>query len=411
MVFIASISLGVLLLAILLFLIIGANATVTVVVPSQVVSVTNQYAASMNPPGGQQTTIPSQVLTYTATARGQGTVTGSSAQGNQFATGIVTFTNTGKTQLDIPSGTVLSTNGTPPVLFVTAADVLVQPSTNTAIPSIAPVQAQQAGDGGNVPANSITIIPPDSLTKIAQNNPGVTAPTPQTLTVTNTNATTGGGATNVPAVTSADANALATSLQPQIQKDISAWMKSVVHKGDVAATPVPNVLASATPLPQETFVTTPAIGQPAPGGKFTGVLTARVSLLVIRNAAIQATGRAQLATHALHMNPPSTLAPSTPVTVKVTKSTPSQDGKSITIILESTGQVIQQVSSQQISQQLAGKSVDDAKNYISSGQAGIMGVVDTNIAVFPPFLWFMPFRADQIHLVIQPGPVKGSTNG
>ena len=411
MVFIASISLGVLLLAVLLFLIFGANATVTVVVPAQVVSVTNQYAASMTPPGGQQKTIPSQVLTYTATARGQGTVTGSSKQGNQVATGIVTFTNTGKNQLDIPSGTVLSTNGTPPVLFVTAADVLVQPGTNTAIPSIAPVQAQQAGDGGNVPANSITIIPPDSLTKIAQNNPGVTAPTPQTLTVTNTNSTTGGGATNVPAVTSADANALATSLQPQIQKDISTWMKSVVHQGDVAATPVPNVLASATPLPQETFVTTPAVGQPAPGGKFTGVLTARVSLLVIRSAAIQTTGRSQLAAHALHMNPPSTLAPSTPVTVKVTKSTPSQDGKSITIVLESTGQVVQQVSTQQISQQLAGKSVEDAKSYINSGQAGIVEVVDTNVAVFPPFLWFMPFRADQIHIVIQPGPVKGSTNG
>ena len=411
MAFIASIGLGILLLAFLLFLIFGFNATVTVVVPSQVVSVTNQYVASMNPPSGQQNTIPSQVLTYTATARGQGTVSGSSKQGNQVATGIVTFTNTGKNQLDIPSGTVLSTNGTPPVLFVTAADVLVQPGTNNAIPSIAPVQAQQPGDSGNVPAHSIAIIPPDSLTKIAQNNPGVTAPTPQTLAVTNANPTTGGGATNVPAVTSADANTLAASLQSQIQNEVSAWMRSVVHPGDVAGTPVPNVLTSATPLPQETFVTTPAIGQPSPGGKFTGVLTARVSLLVIRNATIQATGRAQLTTHALHMNPPSALATSMPVTVKVTKSTPSQDGKSITVVLESTGHVVQQVSTQQISQQLAGKSVDDAKSYINSGPAGITEVVNTDIVVFPPFLWFMPFRSDQIHVVIQPGPVKGATNG
>jgi hypothetical protein len=409
--FIASISLGVLLLAFLLFIIFASSATVTVIVPSQVVSVTNQYVASMNPQSGQQNSIPSQVLTYTATATGQGTVTGSSKQGNQVASGIVTFTNTGSKALDIPSGIVLSTNSTPSALFVTVADVLVEPGTNNAIPSIAPVQAKLPGDSGNVPADRIKIITQDSLNKITQNNPKASPPTPLTLTVTNTDPTTGGGATNVPSVTSSDANTLAVSLQPQIQKEVKAWMKSVVRPGDVAGTPVPNVLASATPLPEETFVTTPAIGQPAPGGKFTGVLTARVSLLVVSNATIQTTGRAQLTAHALHMNPPSVLATSMPYTVKATKSTPSQDGKSLTVVVESTGHVVQQVSAQQISQQLAGKSFDQAKSYINSGQAGIIGVVSTNIVVFPPFLWSMPFRADQIHIVIEPGPVKGATNG
>ena len=72
------------------------------------------------------------------------------------------------------------------------------------------------------------------------------------------------------------------------------WLKNVVHPGDKAGTPVPDVLTSATPLPQETFVTTPAQGQSAPGGKFTGVLTAKVSVLVIRNAAIQAAGERSL---------------------------------------------------------------------------------------------------------------------
>ncbi|HYX48944.1 MAG TPA: hypothetical protein VE843_04340, partial [Ktedonobacteraceae bacterium] len=273
--------------------------------------------------------------------------------------------------------------------------------------------AQLPGDSGNVPANSISVIPPDSFTKIAQdkNNQGVTPPTPQTLTVTNTAPTTGGGATNVPAVSSSDANALEAALQQHIQKEVNAWLKNAVHPGDVAGPPVPDVLTSSTPLPQETFVTTPAQGQPAPGGKFTGVLTAKVSVLVIRNATIQAKGKAQLTTHASQMNPPAVLPASSPVTVKVTKSTPSKDGKSLTIIIDSTGHVVQQVPIQQISQQLAGKSLDQAKSYINNGQAGIAGVVATNIDVFPPFLGFMPFRPDQIHIVIQPGPVKGATNG
>jgi len=406
---IVSISLGVLLLALLLFIYFASSATVTVVVPSQSLSVTNQqYVASMDPQSGQQNTIPSQVLTYTPTARGQGTATGTIKQGNQVATGTVSFTNTSSSQLDIPSGTVLSTNSTTPVRFVTIADVLVQPGVNNTIPT--PIQAQLPGESGNVAANTIIIIPPDSLTRIAQNNPGST-PTPTNLTVTNTDPTTGGGATNVKAVSNSDANALAATLQQQIQNEVNAWLKAVVHPGDVAGTPVPDVLTSSTPLPEETFITTPTIGQPAPGGKFSGVLTAKVSVLVIRNASIQVAGRVQLTAHALHMNPLAVLATSLPVTVKVTKSTPSHDGKSLTVIVDATGHVVQQVSAQQISQQLAGKSVGQAKSFINSGQAGITEVVTTNIVVVPPFLEFMPFRSEQIHIVIQPGPVKGAANG
>jgi hypothetical protein len=410
---IVSISLGVLLLALLLFIYFGSNATVTVVVPSQSLSVTNQqYVASMNPQTSQQNIIPSQVLTYTPTARGQGTATGTISQGNQVASGIVTFSNKGSSPLDIPSGTVLSTNSVTPVQFTTVADVYVPPDqSNNGIPSIAPVQAQLPGVSGNVAASSITVIPPDSFTKIAKNNPGVTPPTPANLRVTNSDPTTGGGAANVKAVTGNDANALAATLQQQIQNEVNAWLKTVVHPGDVAGTPVPNVLTSPTPLQGETFITTPAVGQPAPGGKFSGVLTANISVLIIRNAAIQAAGRAQLVAHASHMNPPAVLATSLPVTVKVTRSTPSQDGKSLTVTVDATGHVVQQVPAQQISQQLAGKSVDQAQSFITSGQAGIKEVNTAPIVVFPPFLGFMPFRPEQIHILIQPGPVKGATNG
>jgi baseplate J-like protein len=404
---ISSISLGVFILAFLLFLYFGSSATVTVVVPSQLVNVSNSYVASMNPQSGQPNTIPSQVLTYTASASGQGIATGTSKQGNQVASGTVTFTNTGPSQLDIPTGTVLSTTGASPVQFVTSADVLVLAGANNSIPS--PVQAQLPGESGNVPANSITIIPPDSLTKIAKNNQGVTPPTAKTLTVTNPDPTTGGGASNVTAVTSTDANALAATLQQHVQKAVTAWLKNVIHPGDVAGPPVPNVVASATPVPGETFNTTPPVGQPAPGGKFTGVLTAKVSVLVIRNAAIQAAGKAQLKVYASHMTPPAVVATSSPATVK---STPSQDGKSLMVTIKSTGHVVQQVPTQQISQQLAGKSLDQAKIYINNGQAGITGVtIPPNIAVFPPFMGFMPFRPEQIHIVIQPGPVKNSING
>jgi hypothetical protein len=78
--------------------------------------------------------------------------------------------------------------------------------------------------------------------------------------------------------------------------------------------------------------------------------------------------------------------------------------------VDATGHVVQQVPAQQISQQLAGKSVGQAKSFITSG-AGIKEVNTTSIVLFPPFLGFMPFRPEQIHIVIQPGPVKGASNG
>ena len=112
--------------------------------------------------------------------------------------------------------------------------------------------------------------------------------------------------------------------------------------------------------------------------------------------------------HALHMNPPTVVVTST---AKVTKSTPSQDGKSLSVTVGATGHVVQQVPAQQISQQLAGKSVDQAKSFINNGQAGIKEVNTTTIVLFPPFPGFMPFRPEQIHIVIQPGPAKGTSNG
>ncbi len=409
MVVIGAIGLIVLACAMVAFLLFGLNATVTIIVPSQTWSANAQYIASTTQPATQQNTIPSQVLTYTASAMGPGTASGTVQQGNQAASGTVTFSNKGTQSLDIPTGTVLSTVGAVAIQFVTTADALVQPDSSSNVPSVVPVQAQNAGIGGNVAANSITIIPPDSLIKIAQNNQ--IPSTAINLTVTNPNAMMGGGATNVPAVTSTDVSTLAQTLQKQVQNEITIWLAKSVSKKDVQGTLVPNVLGSSTPLSQEKMITTPTVGQPAPGGKFTGVLSVTVSVLVIRNAAIQAAGRAQLNATAQRKNPPYVLAMQLPVTVKVTSSTPSKDGTTLSIMVDATGDIIQQVSTQEISKQVAGKSVNQAKSFITGGQAGIKGVVDTPINIFPPFLGFMPFRPEQIHIIVQPGPATGSPNG
>src|SRR6266487_2143159 len=405
-VFISSV---VLLLAVLAFLFFGSNATVTIIVPTQSLNVNTSYQASTNPHDTQHNTIPSQVLTYTASVPGQGSVTGSVKQGNATATGSVIFTNKGSQPLSIPTGTVLSTTGAAPVLFVTTANPLVEPQGSGISSPPVPVQALNAGENGNVAANSITIIPPDSITKIAQNNQ-ISSSTVN-LSVTNPGATNGGGATNVQAVTSNDANILKKALHQQLQAQINTWLAKVVHQNDIKGKLMPDVLGNTNPLADEKLVTTPAVGQPATAGKFTGVLSVNVSMLVIRDAAIQAAGRAKLMEAAQKMNPVSVLAPQRPVNVTVTKSTPSTDGTALSINVTATGQSMQQVSTQNISNLAAGKSVDQAKSDIMNGKAGINTVVDTKIDMFPPFLGFMPFRPEQVHVIVLPGPVKGIPNG
>jgi hypothetical protein len=401
---IVAISLAVLVCAVLAFLYLGSNATVTIVIPSQPLSVSGQYMASTNQHDSQHNTIPSQILTYPASAMGQGNATGTVQQGNQFATGTVTFSSKGTTALDIPTGTILSTSGAVAIQFVTTADALVQPDSSGSPQIVVPVQAQHTGTDGNVASNSIIIIPPDSLTRIAQNN-GI-ASTAVILSVTNPDPTTGGGAANVPAVTSTDVNTLAQTLHIQVQNKIKLWLAKSVSQDDVAGTLMPNVLGSPTPLPGEKITTTPAVGHPAPGGKFTGVLSVTVSVLVIRNAAIQAAGRVQLNAAAQRKNPPYVLATQLPVTVKVTNSTPSKDGTTLSITVDATGHIVPQVSTQEISNQVAGKSLDQAKSYITSfimsKQAGIKEVVSPSIDIFPSFLGIMPFRPEQIHIIVQP---------
>ncbi len=404
---IVSIFLVVLVLATLVFLYFDSNATVTITVPSQLLTLENlPYVASTNPRDVKQNTIPSQVLTYTANAAGQGSATGTIKQGNAVATGTVTFTNTGSKALDIPTGTIISTSGTAPVLFVTVADALIQPQGSSNTPSVVPVQAQNPGESGNVAANSINFIPPSSITSIEQapGNNGITI-LPGTLTVLNPSPTSGGGATNVQAVSSNDPTVLANTLHKQVQAQITGWLAKVLHTGDVRGTPMPDVLGSSNSLPQEKLMTTPAVGQAAAGGKFSGVLSVTVSVLVIRDTAIKTVARAQLMAEALKKKPVSVLATQLPVDAIVTKSSSSKDGSTLSIIVTATGQIVQQYSVQDISNLVAGKGVDQAISDIKSGGAGINGVIDTRVDMFPSFLSIMPFRPEQIHIIVQPEQV------
>src|SRR5260221_1970820 len=247
---IVSVSVVILVLAALAFIIFGSNATVTIVVPTQKSAPLNlQYVASINP---AQNTIPSQVLTRTFTATsapGQGTATGVTQHGNSLATGFVFFTNKSTTQsVIIPTVTVITTSGAAAIQFATTAEAIILPSSS----GFDMVRAQSQGSSGNVPANTITVVPASSLKSIAAWQRPKVATSSVILAVTNPSPTSGGGSANVKQVTQGDADTLAKALHPDLQKQIASWLAKEVQHGDVRGKLLPDVVDSPNPLKEGT---------------------------------------------------------------------------------------------------------------------------------------------------------------
>jgi hypothetical protein len=378
-------------------------AQITISLPSRALAAGPlHFSASTNAKDKAHNTIASVVLSYKNSVSGQGSATGTRQVGNALAKGSVSFTNRGAQQVDIPTGIVLSTsNG---VEFATTADALIPPAgSNNPVPPV-PVQAVMAGNSGNVAAGSITVILSDSLNTIAKDN---TVPTSSlNLSVTNPDALTGGGAVPATSITASDIAVEKATLNKELQADANSWLAKNVHKGDI----------SGTPAQTETVTTTPATGNVTKDGKFSETLNLQMTVLVIRAGALQAAVTAQLNAMALKMTPAYTLVDGQPPALSKIKSTASKDGSSISITLDATGQIVQQVSVQNIRSTLVGKTIDQARSSITNGLGGLHNVQNTTISVSPGFLTILPFRADRITIILKavpptPPPTKGVPNG
>src|SRR6266851_1728488 len=207
------------------FLYFGTTATVTLTVPSKALSLNSiKLVASTKTQSKFPNSVTSQLLTYNASVSGTGTASGSTQQGNAKASGTVLITNNGQQNVTIPTGTVLSTNaGAGSVPFVTTASPVIPPTNASNLPVPVPVEAQNAGNSGNVGANTIKVIPDASITAIAQAS-GLSS-SQINLSVTNPSALNGGGAAQVSYVTQKDLQALTNALHLQLQAQIKTWLQ------------------------------------------------------------------------------------------------------------------------------------------------------------------------------------------
>ena len=387
----------------------GTAATVTITVPSKSLSLNSfRLVASTNTQSKFPNSVTSQELTDHASVSGTGTATGHTSQGSAVASGVVNFTNNGQQLVRVPTNTVLTTNaGAGSISFVTAANAVIPPASSSIPYTPVPVKAQNVGGSGNVARGTIVVVPPASLSTIAQASNLSTSQI--NLSVTNPDPLTGGGATQVPAATQNDLQALRNSLHAQLQTQIKAWLQQQLHQGDIAGKVFPDVVDSRQPLPEEQLTQTPEVGAALSGKSFSGILSVTVNVLVVRYNNLVAAAESQLNMTAQKTGPnPYTLSTQSPVHVSILKSAPSADGKSITITMSASGQAVLQVDTRAMSAFLAGKTKDQAINAVSAGDAGPRGVEKVEISISPSFLNIMPFRPDHIHVDVMPGPpVKG----
>ncbi|MDQ6662759.1 MAG: baseplate J/gp47 family protein [Chloroflexota bacterium] len=325
---------------------VGPSAAVTVFLPSKGFSepmkLTANASSTLN---AVQQTVPAELLkSDVIRVTGKGQATGSIKVGKNNATGNVVFTNNGTKQVDIPTGTVVTTSKG--VQFATTADVVILTAgSNVGNKNVTTIQAVSPGEFGNVPANTIVTIPADSSSKIQQANPGTTI----NLSVTNTDPTLGGGAGNATAVSSSDVQAEQAVLTKQLHDEVQSWLNKQVHSGDEAGQPVLN----------EVVTTSPAVGNTAADGSFSETIIAHPTVLVIRASEIQKAAMAQLneAVSKSKQYQGYAVVQSQPVKVNSLKNTASKDGSSLSLSFTTIGQIVPQHIEQELPGLVAGKSV------------------------------------------------------
>ena len=391
---ISAIVLILLLIAALAYFVPSADATVTL--PAQNFSTLLALTATAS---SQQDvtlrTVRAQTVAFDASQSKPGPATGSKQVGTTPATGQVVFTNHGSQTVHIPTGTIVATNSG--VQFMTTSDVLVLTvGSNVGNTIVDLVQAQSLGASGNVPADSITVIPPESLSKLEQVNGNATL----SVSVTNPDPITNGGLGNATAVSQSDIQTLKAALDQQLQQQAKVWLARQVQNGDVQGQPVQ----------METSAATLAAGQIATSGTVTEQVGLHMTVLIVRATDLQAVARMLFNAAANKYKANYTLAPQQRLNLTRTSSkscTPSTGATSLTLCYSASGPIALYIPVQQVQAALAGKTVKDAMDHLNSITNSIGRVTPPPvITIHPGFFPWLPFLSQHIsiHMNVVPVP-------
>ncbi|HEX4205384.1 MAG TPA: baseplate J/gp47 family protein [Ktedonobacteraceae bacterium] len=376
---------------ILLVIIIGLLATfapsanVTLALQSHTYAHALTLVAKPGAPANVVGVVPAHLQTHTFMQNGTAIATGTKKVGKNPATGTVTFTNTGKHSVIIPTGTLVSTASG--IQFATQAELSVDVPGNPGNSVPVPVKAQVLGDTGNVAAGAIGVIPQNSLNAIAKND-NMTA-SDLALKVTNSQPTTGGGLGTAHTISQQDLSAAMHSMNTKVQPNIEGWLKQI------SITDV-----SSQPNTQSQLVNPPQNGQIVNNTTVPITLKVIVSVLVVHSNELQNAAVVQLnqllRSDRRYSNYAVLNAAQHPLVLKQTAN-PRGDTKSLTFSDNATAQITPNIDATTVRNQVVGQSLAGAHKRL----AQLPGVQRADIQVSPSFISWVPFWTPNIKVQLQ----------
>jgi hypothetical protein len=315
--------------------------------------------------------------------------TGSMMQATNYAQGNVYFTNTGTASVQIPSQTVLTTANT--VDFETTANALILPQSQSPDPVPVPIKAVNQGVMGNVLAGTITLIPQNSLSNIAQMQTPVVTPDSlkATLTVTNPDATTGGDAHQVAAITQQDLDNAKKDLETQVLADINVWQQQNAATGLVGQPAVTN----------GTLVNSPAVGTAEPDKTFSASISVSATILVARPDDVRKVAVSQL-NNAVQADKQfgSTFAAIDDWRTINIDLAQQKAGNGQTVTVPVKGKVGPNLNRTDLQNSIKGKPLSDAETLLRQKNQRIQKV---GIQTQPGIFWWVSPWADHITVIIR----------
>jgi hypothetical protein len=283
------------------------------------------------------------------------------------ARGIARFANLTASEVEIPAGTVILTSGEEPVRFVTVNETHINPGIDQIVEVL--IEAVEAGESGNLPANALQAID---------------GPVGLSAAVTNPEPTDGGSDQTAIGASDVDRIQLRDELLSELTSQAEVNLQSQVSRDDLLL--LDTLVVSQTL--EESF--SPPADQP--GTTLTLNMRLEFSILAVSTENLK-----QLARSALDAASPPGFSPDPDSLTFTSISAPVTDEGGITRWdMKVERRLVREVDSLAVIQLVRGRSPESARAFLSSA----LSLEDTpQIEIMPewwPWLPLIPFRIEVV---------------
>jgi hypothetical protein len=356
--------------------IVAPSATVTLVLERQSIPVEVQISADpqVSIVSVENAIVPALTLRTEIDETGTIPTTGAEDSSDILATGSVVFINQTDREIVIPAGTTVSTSAGTPILFQTTSDAVLSAGRGNQLEVAIQAMPSAGGSTGNVTEGMINTVIGDLS---------------EDLTVRNVAPTTGGDSREVLVVTEADQTRLLAIVRQQLQERAFLAMSANLSENQLV---IIDTLHIAEERPEWTTFSSEV-------GDVTDNLTLTMHAVVEATAIDTQTARQiALARLSSQVTRGQSIIPNT-VDFEVGSVISIDPQGQVTFNVVGSAQVVQQVEVGVLQEHLAGRTIEEAQQYLITEVALADGELP-QIVITPDFMPTLPLLASRIDIVV-----------